>query len=552
MSHPLNRYRYLFNPEDLPTELLEGVDLKEILNNMTIEPVPVLQALLMRSPPTVNNLQTCRDVITGKKPDEKEMALGAKLAFLGYAMPYYLKAMSKQFHLRNSTFSRFTGSYVSEASFIASENMDDILSGKVKEILMPDYAQLAGYYIRTPVRIWDPKGTRIYQIPKFEKRAELVDFHIVGAVSVFVFRKHLKIGYECYVLFRGTSNEFNGIPQYGRRMRATQLYNIPRYDPITKQNHPEGSETIPLFFPLYGEMVNDVFPHIIQCLKWLQADHSNCKRIVAAGHSQGGALVLLFCYTLKLAEETLWNKTFFRGYATPMCANQPAIQQIEQWLIDSKTRDKYMEVVNTDDFVNIQYQLGGRAGIEKALHKGTWSFVSWIVEHYLANLKASNVSSKDKVEQLIEIVLTHPEIAAASFLHGALESQIETVSENKRAPVRLGNRFHEVKHWQSNKLIDLFHGTLKLIFCRRNIDWNAEYLGRSHGHYVDINMNMLWPGLRTSEDKFYREYAEHGLNVNNNLVIIPMFPRRDLPRAHELLKTYEAYHDMSVKTHDAI
>lgn len=101
-------------------------------------------------------------------------------------------------------------------------------------------------------------------------------------------------------------------------------------------------------------MVQDAMPHIEQCLEWLDASSEMCKRIVVSGHSMGGALVLNYAYLMRASDHRWWPKTVFRSFAAPMSCNDAAVLRMEQWIIDSMTPNKFLEVVNTDDFINIQ------------------------------------------------------------------------------------------------------------------------------------------------------------------------------------------------------
>lgn len=552
----------IFNPEDIPENILNRLEIEtELKNEAKINTFEVINTYLHHKYPTLTKKQDCKDVISGRSEEsdratQVEIYKGSLLALIAYAMPYYMPQISLNIHQKNSHFMDYLASYVSESTFIAYRHTDTVLEKEITHMSIAPESQMAGFYIRTPIEIWKNKKP-VYKIPDWDHRGELLNYIVSGNVNVYVMRHNLKDGYECYVLFRGSSNEFNAIHQYGSQMQNTQIYNIPKYDPVEEKFYPEGSNTVPLFHDIYIDMVNNVLPHILQCLDWLAALDPACKRIVVSGHSMGGSLVLNYCYLLKLHHPKWWDKTEFRSYAAPMCCNDAAVLQIEQWLIDSMHPNKFIEVINTDDLVNLQYMLGGKKGVKESIQKGTNQVGNWMVSNYWAMHHRKDDSappSDGTVDRMMRIIQVYPEIAFSAFLYGALESQVKNVPEQKEASFRLGQREEEIKLWESRSLKNAYNGTMKLFYCKRRVDWKSEYIGKSHSNYVDINMSILWAPLRMYEDHLYLYYSKHSLKYNNSFILLPIFPEDDLKHIEPLVQAYkpEKFIPAKLKTHQKL
>lgn len=540
----------LFNPKDLPQELVDGIDVEqEIASSADIDPAEVILSWMQHKYPTVTSRQECEDVISMRsdfydKDTHREIQWSSKLALLGYSLPYFLQRITSQLHMKNAQFLRYLESFVAESTFLAYKNMDEILQGDTRSLLFPADAQVCGFYVRTPIQLWDEQLKPVYTLPPWEARTELLKCFVSGNVNAYVLRRNLEQGFECCVVFRGTSNEFNGIPQYGRRMGNTAVYRVPQYDPLDNRFYPEGSNSVPLFYVHYIEMVQNIMPHVLQCLDWLKASDPLCQRVVVAGHSMGGAVTLGFCYLLKHQNEALWNKCQFRAFASPMSCNDAAVLRMEQWFIDSMQPNKFIEVVNTDDFVNIQYLMGGKRGLKHAVHEGTNRVGTWLVSSYwnhhgLLEAKDATVAqSSDTVQRMLRLVQLYPEVALSAFLNGAIQAQIQTLPDQRSAAFRLGVRQEESNLWGTQSLKETYNGTMKVFFCRRHIQWQSEYIGKSHSNYVDLNMNILWAPLRMYEDNLYRFYVDHGLRTNNELRIVGLFNHVDSEAAEGLLAAY--------------
>lgn len=550
-----NPSRSLFNPNDLPHELLDGADVESELKTAidNINPTEVIHKWITHRKPTMTQSHDCVDVLADvsaeqDKVGKQELYLGGKLALCGYAMPYFMSEISNHFHMKNHKFYDHLESFVAESTFLAYQDMDDIVEGKKDKEILPDDAQVGGFYIRTPIQMWNQQKKRVYRVPSWENRKNLLKYFVVGNVNVYVLRQNLEDGYECYICFRGTSNEFNGIPQYGEKMKNTQIYRLPQYSPLENKFYTEGSNGIPLFYYYYTDMIVNVYPHIMQCLEWMNAMDDHCKRIVVAGHSMGAALTTTYCYLLYHKNREMWNKTFFRAYASPLCCNNAAVLQMEQAIIDSMQVNKFIETVNTDDFVNIQYMLGGRHGLRKSIAKGTSSVASWLLNHFDHDGNKNNEKNNKNqpegkkismVSRMLHIIQIYPEIALSAFMRGAVEGQVEAISSNKKSGFRFGQRKEEVKFWGTTELKKTYNQTLRLFFCHRRIDWKNEYVGKSHSNYVDLNINVLWAPIRMYEDHLYKFYASHTLRKNNKLRIIPLFPQYEVKDALQLVKAYK-------------
>lgn len=536
--------RTLFNPKDIPKELIDDVDIKrDVLASARPDVWSVLYSWYNQKYPTLKGNQTCKDVISGghmstTSTSGREMYYAAKLALCGYAFPYYFSQISTHLHMKNHQFVRYLQSFVSETTYLAYHNMDEILEKRITVMTLPDNTSTAGFYVRTPIRIWNRAKRRIYRLPSWAQRDKLLKQLVIGNVNFYVLRRNVADGFECQILFRGTSNEFNGSHQYGKNMRNTQLYRVPQYDPVKNQFHPGGDQAVPLFYFYYCALLEDAWPHLMQCLEWLHASHRDCKRILVTGHSMGGALTLTFCYLLKLRQPKLWDKCFFRSFASPLCCNDAAAVQLEQWIIDSMQADKYLEVVNTDDFVNVQYYLSQKAGVQSAVQGGTSKVGGWLVNNMMDG-KSEEADPEGRVNRMLRVIQIYPEIAFAAFMSGALDAQSRATTQTREAGVRLGVRHDETKYHGTSLLRNTYNSTLKVYFCTRNVDWQSEYMGKAHAKYADLNMNVFWAPLRMYEDNLYNYYHREGLRKHNNLVVVGLFPESDRAAAEKLIHSYK-------------
>ena len=442
-------------------------------------------------------------------------------------------------HLKNSNFMRIAQAFIAEATFLAFRQMDDICQGHRDLVNLPNRTQMAGFYIRTKVQVWNRNGRRVYRIPRWERRYQLAGSLMVGDSNCYVMRSNHKETFDLYLLYRGTSNEFNAIPQYGASMRNVQLFRKPQYDPLTNKIHKGGSVTVPLFYYYYCDIIRDLWPHVMKALEWLGWDDERCRRIVVTGHSMGAALTTTSCYMFKHMAPLIWDKMQFRTFASPLCCNNVAVQQMEQAIIDSAVPNKFIESVNTDDFVNIQYLLAGRKQVRKAVERGTTKLGSWLMEE----MRQNSVKDERQVglmERFGRIIQLQPEVAVSAFMLGAVDTQIGSASNDRSAGFRMGQRAEETKMWGSFDLRQTYNNTFKLIWCNRRPDWRSEYVGKSHVHYFGINMAPVWAPLRQYEDYFYRQLAEHGLRKDmNHTRVVALVPPEDIKHVAPLLRDYE-------------
>jgi hypothetical protein len=209
-----------------------------------------------------------------------------------------------------------------------------------------------------------------------------------------------------------------------------------------------------------------------------------------------------------------------------MIANHAAILLQEQRMIDNARPMQYMEVVNTDDFVNAQYLLGGKSGVELSLRAGTEELTGWLAQQFLQRKK-----------RVVDIWRDQPESAMSAFLRGVMRQQKDCPSRDKRSACRLGQRPMEMQQWGNQTLAHVYQHTLLLIFCERPVDWSSEYLGKAHAHYAGVNFALLWTSLRFYEDQLYRQYAQHSLRKRNRRLVIPLFHQADMKAWQQEKKT---------------
>lgn len=540
-----------------------------------------------------------KDVISGEmihiQSDlEKEIDLAGKLSFIGYSLPFFLEKLLPRFHLSNKLFFEYATNYIAMSTILAYQNTDEILEKNLTFLTVPDDCPVSGFYIRTPPRIYSNDKEIDYktEFPTWENKDKLNDYIVKGNVNVYVLKN--KKNSECYVCFRGTSNEFNASHQYGRNLSNTPVYALPDYDFDSEKRITLPPENKPLFFYYYSEMILEVYQHIINCLELLDVD--KVKRIVVSGHSMGGALTQIFCYVLKLKNPEIWEKTFFRSLASPAVGNRPAIRMMEKWIIESKQPNKFLDILNEDDFVGVRYLLGGKNMIPKFISQGILSIGIWLVTNYwdffgkelLTSLNIESPKKKRKknnpitfqnllidhdnfifdknmeinplkwmnkkqkgnkiskqiwknqyVQRLIQTIKKYPDRAISSFLQGAMRTQIKENDnfEHIEYAERLGSCPDEIQAWGTKSLRNIYQSSLRVIHCKRHIDWENEFIGKCHANYAHLNMNILWSGLRLYEDNLYKKYQKMG-NIPENFVILGIFPEYDHEKSNKIIKEY--------------
>lgn len=529
--------------DKIPKSMLKDLELqKDVFSQVYINIISILYNLVYNKQATLISKQDCFDVISNSDIGE-DTYLGAKLSTIGYALPYFISEIGSNFHLKNHQFNTFTAKLIANNSFLAFKNMNDIIDGKCDFIEMPNNTLLSGFYIRTPIRLWNSKKERVYNLPNWDHQDKLLNYLLIGNTNVYVVRTNASQKdhtYECNIIFRGTSSVFHGAHQYGHLgVKNTQVYRLPQYDPLNEKFYPGGSTTISLFYYYYVSMVNDVWSYVMQTLKWLGANSKLCTRINVTGHSMGGALTLCFCYLLKHRNPKMWDYTYFKSYASPLSCNDKAVKTMEQFFINSEQKNKYVEIINTDDFVNAGYLLGGDDAILQSLSEGKSSLATWIMENYWQFYDGFHEYNLRKVNfaEVMRVLQLQPEIAISSFLRGAFRVQNKTVASDKKSSFRLGQRLNEMKKWGNSDLKDMYNDTFKLVFCDRRIADNNEYVGKSHTAYMDLTTDQFYSGLRLFEDDLYRRLADTGLrDQKNKLRIVGLFPKQDEMRVKLLLK----------------
>ena len=531
-----------FNNSDIPESLRK--DLLQLQNETNWKKNVVMSDIFRmwygQKMPNIHTKQDCTDMISGITDMQdtvmnEEVHFGAKLAMIAYALPGFIPYLSTRLHMSNLRFTRYIESMVAENTFPAFEDMDRIVSGDTLCIDLPADNQIAGLYIRTPSRVWGKTGRPVDKIPKWDNRSELLQKVVIGNVNVYVLRQNHKTGFDLYLLFRGTSNEFNGIPQYGSALQNTQLFRIPQYNIEQNRFVATGSETEPLFYFYYSQMIEDVKPHIYECLKRMGIESDQCRRVLVSGHSMGGGLVTTFAYVSHIDKPAWWTKFSFRAYASPYCCNDAAVKILEKWIVESNQMYKFIEIINTDDLVNVQYLFAHKDGMQESLRMGTASFAAWLVDqHHILTSKGSDI-----MEKALRIMQLYPELSLTTFLNGASTAQGMAVPNDKKVAFRLGQSHSEIKQWGSAALNHSYNRSLNMIFCKRRIEWDNEGLGRSHSSYIGINMNLFWSPLRAWENKMYRYYSTHGIKKNNELRIIGLFSKVDRCEIEPWIKAYK-------------
>jgi hypothetical protein len=514
----------------LPQSLVKDIELDRVIfdtQNLSIH--QIVRDSTTYTYPDLRHAQQCENKVTGSSlstDEHEELSWAVKWACIAYTLPWMFRFIPKYLHLPNRQFNERMLQVMQEHHFDACLHYDTLLVTQVAPLALPEDTSVAGYFIHTPLKVSLPpskpraskrgpkKSKPLNRLP--ERKEELEKLDIRGYMNVYVLRYHVSDDeHELMVLFRGTSNDFHAPPQFGNQFRRTQVFSFPSRCTVDQSDWPEGSETRPLYTPYYSEMLLDVKDHIYHHLERL--DVSGAERILVTGHSMGGALTILFCDYLKREHPSWWAKTDFRPVASPLVMNDAAVVQMEQWFIDNRREYQYMELVNSDDIVHVEYQLGGRDAFKTCIQSGIKSLMSWAVHMTQPSMTSEEIS---------RVITKYPDTAASFFIRGFLRSQV--VSQDKRSGFRMARRADEVSHWGHPRLASLYNKTVNLYYCDRHIDWSTEYTGRSHADYMDMSTNVFWTSLRLWEEMLYRQYQQLGLDRRNPLILLPMFPERDL------------------------
>lgn len=492
---------------NLPKEA-DSLDLESVFaKRVFISPEDFLSMWMTREP-SFDSRQDCLQSSNGKMNDVllHESCENAKFALAAYAMPFYFQLIPIRAHLSNPQFMHEFVTLNSNPHFqeLIFEHMNKILCGDIRALTLPNNAQMAGFYIRTPVRMWDANLKRVYDVPPWKSIHELNDRFILGCNNVYVMKQYD----GCIrILFRGTSNEFNASPQYGNNLARTQLFHIPDFHMETQTFHKEGSDEIPLFYVYYWMMVKDMLPYIMECIRIL-GGIEQCKKCIVTGHSMGGGLSVTFAYLLMVQYPEWFAKCYFRQYAAPYCCNDVAAFEMNKAISRSKQRYKMIEVVNNDDFVNCQYLFGGKRGFETSLEAGTSAVLAFLIEN---GFKRNN-----QVENTLRSIQIDPDNVLSIFLNRASAKQSRFALDPTH-PTRPGIKYTDKE-------------TSVVVFCTRKLVSNKEYLGKAHDEYMDLNMGLFWTILRTYENALYKRISERGLRSTNHLIVLPIFMENDLSK----------------------
>jgi len=245
----------------------------------------------------------------------EEAREGAAWSFLSYAFPWLLTYLANNLHLSNAQLSRYARDVMAAEGLVCAQRMRDlVLKGEGTFIALPDNSTLGGFYLRTPVRIWRERQ-RVFKVPPWEKRSDLMRAQVIGGANIYVWRHSVNdCVYDLVVGFRGTCNEWNGIPQYGKLLSRTQVFHMPDFCPESHTIHAKGSSTIPLLYKHYWSAVMDVLKDILELLNALGAE--GARRILVCGHSMGAALALTFGWLIRGLP--ISGKCHYRIYAAPL------------------------------------------------------------------------------------------------------------------------------------------------------------------------------------------------------------------------------------------
>ncbi len=474
----------------------------------------------------VGTLQDCQEVLSGHLTSAqwKDALYGAKLSFLGYAFPFLFTQIAPLLDLPNRVFTTRVRGIMASDSFQCFHVMDQILSGEIQMITLPTSTLVSGFYIRTPIRLFAKDGSPLTHPPPWPQRLSLLNGRVEGNNNAYVLRRNLPNNtHELYILFRGIANEFNSLSQYGKSLSKTQLFQCPDFDIDKEQKVPQGSDTIPLFYHSHWAVIKDLEPHLLKSITRL--DGENATRILVCGHSLGGALAIVLGWMWR--NDPIFAKLEFRVYGTPLCSNDPAVWAFEELLIQSKRSHKFIEVVNTDDVVQVQYVFGGNDTLQQSIESGTYNTLQWALTRDPALVLDKNVFQRG-----LRVLQRSPQTAVALLLNGFNEYQGQQKPNDKRFGVRMGARANERVHWKH--LRKWYQDYVALILCRRRIDESLEFPGKSHTEYLDVNTSILWRPLRQYEDALYADYVVHSLQENNELRIVGLFAQPDVEKAKEM------------------
>lgn len=530
-----SKLKAMMSKGDFPSWLFDGIDLEHELTKYPDISYVRLFSSWLDTGPAIHERNTCRDVINNKSTDTDEelnieVQLATKLSMIAFSLPYLIPDIMEHIFQPNFRFDEFVSRIMADSGYIAAQHMSEVIQGEKEMVYTNINSRTVGFYVRTPIHIKNKQGKPVYRIPDIKNKSELVKkgYDIQGNMNSYILKHFYELqhsdtapSYDCYVLFRGTSNDFNALPQYGISMYNSQVFRRPDYDPIHKRFFPDGSNKVPLFYNYYCDLVDNIKHHVYNALDKLHA--MDGRRIIVCGHSMGAAVSITFSYICYHERPDLWKKCQFRLVGSPMCTNYAAVQLMESWIKKSKQKYKCIEILNTDDMILVKRKLGGPKNISKSIEHGKASFLDWLVKQPFFFQMLSE--TKDQImDRLLRILQVQPDKALSAFGMGVLTQQGRTHASDGRDGVRLGGRPNEMERWNTKSISKEYKETLAVVQCKRNIDWPSEYIGKSHFSYMDLNLNLLWSSLRAYEANLYKWYHKNGLRKRNHLRVVGIFP----------------------------
>lgn len=534
----------LFDIRHLPKNIQDQIDTKSIIikiNEIGVSDIIITHWYLPT--PMINSSQLCEDMISSRitKEDYGEIYKMSKLALMAYSMPYTLERMFLKFHLSNMLFSRYFQTYISESIYMSFNNMHRILNREQSIIPISPYSQMGGFYIRTPTQIYKKNKERLYNLTSKDLHGELLNKFICGNMNVYILKEFLnkKKDYQLHILFRGTTNPFNGIPQYGKSMSNTQIFRYPQYEPLENKFYEGGSEKVALFYYYYMELLFNIEQHLLYFLDVLNWESKKCSKILVCGHSMGAAITLMVCYWFKRKYPILWKKMYFRTLGSPMCCNAEAVRVIEEDIANSNQTNKFIDVLNDDDILCAKYMMGKKESLEESIKLGTQHLLQWLLQEYLKTNGIRKMKEKNTTEKIIKYIEQNSEVAISIFLSGMMKSQSSSYICDKREAQRLGQRGDERKFWNTSQLSKLYNNTLRIIRCSRTVEGLNEYVGRSHSKYMDLSFNNVWSSTKMFENELFNKLKTTGLSKDDDVIVVAIVCEDEMKQAKKIIRHYK-------------
>ena len=330
-------------------------------------------------------------------------------------------------------------------------------------------------------------------MPQWDKRFSLLK-HPYSFQGGFVFHVwHCARTNELVVVFRGTCSEFHALPQYGDLTKQTQMVQEPTYALHQHTEYKQGSETQPLVFPFYAHAVTQLWPQLQHTMKLMGADHA--ERITVTGHSMGAALTRIVHWFLHQYQPHWWLKTQCIMLGAPLIVNQAFVRWENQvWNVHTEYGG-IIDIVNSDDFVNVKYMLAHEEGLRRSMERGKHHVAAWLAQHYL-RIYTEQPHHKTPVQRVKHILQTYGTQLQAVFANGFLEQQLHEPETNPQAASR---------QWQP--LTAYVPDHVQTLVCTRPRTLEKPSLGDGHSHYLGVSFGDLHASSRHWEDHFFRTYT---------------------------------------------